>query len=234
MKQRRARTALQTFAMAFAAGGLLCAGVASAQSGVPVPPHTQTAQVAKRIIYNGLDMHATVFQSASTQQQVVSFYKQQWGKRVAVNRLQSSKIVGHLEGDDYITVQVTPDGTGSRGTIGIVKLPAAGAAKPQLGRGLPQPFGSKVVNDIAYPDDRTPARTVLMVDKLSPDQNASWFRARLIANGWKDADVNSCSRGAAHCVMAFARGKSTLMLVSEQTQGRSEVLMNIQNPSPKG
>lgn len=212
------------------AGCVLSASVAAAVPDVPVPPHTQTAQVAKRIIYNGLDMHAQVFRSTLTQAQVVDFYQRQWGKKIAVNTLRSDQVVGHLEGDDYITVQVTPDSAGSKGTIGVVKLPPDGASKPQLGRGLPQPFGAHVVNDIRYPDDRTPARTVLLVDQLSPDQNAGYFRSRLIANGWKDANVNQCAYSASHCVMEFSRGNSKMMFVAQQVQGRSEVLMNILNP----
>lgn len=215
------------------AGGLLalaCASTAYATPDVPVPPKTQTAPVARKIIYNGLDMHAQVFQSDLSQKDVIDFYKHQWGKQVSVNALQSSKIVGHLDGDSFITVQVTPDGAGSKGTIGIVKLPPKDAPHPQLGKGLPQPFGAKVVNDISYPEDRTPARTVLMVDQLAPDQNSSWFRSRLIANGWRDANTSACSQSAPACVMQFERGKSKMMFVSEKAGGRSEVLMNIQNP----
>ncbi|HEX7370636.1 MAG TPA: hypothetical protein VF284_10205 [Rhodanobacteraceae bacterium] len=216
--------------LAVMAVSLLYAGMAWATPNVPVPPRTQTAQVAKKIIYNGLDMHAQVFQSDLSQKDVIDFYKHQWGKQVSVNALQSSKIVGHLDGDSFITVQVTPDGAGSKGTIGIVKLPPKDAPRPQLGKGLPQPFGAKVVNDISYPEDHTPARTVLMVDQLAPDQNSSWFRSRLIANGWKDANTNTCSHSAPACVMQFERGKSKMMFVSEKAGGRSEVLVNIQNP----
>lgn len=230
MNRQSARMTKLVLAVTFAVCGALCARAALAQPDVPIPPNTQTVQVAKRIIYNGLDMHAKMFQSKLTQQQMVDFYKQQWGKQASVNSLQASKIVGHLEGENFITVQVTPDGAGSKGTIGVVKLPPQDAPRPQLGKGLPQPFGAKVVNDIGYPDDRTPARTVLMIDKLSPDQNESWFRSHLIANGWRDAGVNQCTHGADHCVMQLERGKSRMMFVSQETHGRSEVLMNILNP----
>lgn len=211
--------------------GLLYAAAASAHPDVPLPPQTQTAQVAKRIIFDGLEMHAKLFRSSLPQQRIVDFYRQQWGKQASVSTLQVSKIVGHADGDYFITVQVAPDGTGSKGTIGMVRLPADGAPRPQLGKGLPQPAGARVVNDISYPDDRTPARTVLLTDHLSPNQNADYFRSRLIANGWKDANVNQCAMGASHCVMQFRRGDSRMMFVSEQVQGRSQVLINILDPA---
>lgn len=227
----RASTCGTSITVLIALAASLSTNTAWAAPDVPLPPHTRTATVAKAIIYNGLDMHATVFQSDLSQQQVIHFYKQQWGKKSVVNSLQASKVVGHLDGDAFITVQVAPDGAGSKGTIGVIKLPPRGASRPQVGKGLPQPFGAKVVNDIAYPDDRTPARTVLMIDKLSPDQNADYFRSRLIANGWTDANTNGCAHGADHCVLEFKRGHSTMMFVSQRTQERSEVLMNIQNPA---
>lgn len=211
--------------------GSLGAGAAQAAASVALPPDTQSAPVARHIIYNGLDMHATVFQSSLSQGQVVDFYKQRWGKAIAINDLQASKIVGHLEGDDYVTVQVSADGSGSKGTIGVVRLPPKGAPRPELGKGLPQPSGARVVNDIAYPDDRTPARTVLMTDALSPAQNAQWFRSRLLVGGWKQAGEDRCAHGAAHCVLQFERGKSRMMLVAARGQGRSEVLMNVMNPT---
>lgn len=196
---------------------------------VPLPPDTQKADVSQRIIYDGLEMHASVFSSTLTQQQVVDFYKQKWGK-VAVNSLQSSKIVGHPDGDYFVTVQVNAYGSGSKGTIGIVRLPDSDAPRPKLGAGLPQPDNTKVVNDISYPDDAVPARTVLMMNALSVDQNAEYFRSRLIANGWKDASANQCHGGTGNCVMQFDRGNSRMTLVTESAREGSQVLINILDP----
>lgn len=231
MKSQRAR-----FVRCWLTGLLLTMGAGyacavQAAPDVPLPPDVRIAQVAKRIIYNGLDMHATVFRSNLPQQQVVDFYKSRWGRQATVSTLQSSKIVGHLEDDKFVTVQVSAAAGGSKGTIGVVRLPPKGAPRPQLGTGLPRPSGTRVVNDISYPDDRTPARTVVMIDKLSPAQNGSWFRSRLIAKGWKDANTNKCDRSADHCVLQFERGQSRMMFVAQRGQGRSEILMNILNPS---
>lgn len=216
----------------FVAASFSCSVAVGATPDVALPPQTQSAQVAKRIVYNGLDMHANVFESGLSQQQVVDFYRRKWGKKTSINDVGSSKVVGHLDGDFFITVQVTSDGEGSKGTIGVVRLPPEATPRPELGKGLPQPFGTKVVNDISYPDDRTPARTVLMVDGLSPNQNADWFRSRLIAKGWTDAGANDCRRGAGYCVLQFERGKTKMMFVAQRTEtaDRSQILMNILNP----
>jgi hypothetical protein len=212
---------------------LLHAVTARAQANtpdVPLPPDTQKADVSQRIIYDGLEMHASVFRSTLTQQQIVDFYKRQWGGKVAVHSLQSSEVVGHPDGDYLVTVQVSAYGSGSKGTIGMVRAPDANAPRPTLGAGLPQPDNTKVVNDISYPDDAVPARTVLMMNALSVDQNAEYFRSRLIANGWKDANANQCHGGTGNCVMAFDRGSSRMTLVTESAREGSQVLINILDP----
>jgi hypothetical protein len=219
--------------MATLACCLSFAAALRANPDVPLPPQTTSTDVARRIVYNGLDMYASVFRSKLSQAQVVDYYKQQWGRQVSVSTLQSSRIVGHRDGDYFITVQVSGAGAGSTGTIGMVRLPAADAARPSLGAGLPKPANTRVVNDISYPDDATPARTVLMANALSADQNADYFRSRLISNGWKDAAANDCSYGAGRCVMQFQHGKSRMVLVADRANGRggSDVLINILDPS---
>lgn len=212
-------------------GCSLCVVVAWAQTDVPLPPQTRRAQVAHRIVYNGLDMHASVFRSGLSQAQVVDYYKQLWGKQAVVNTIQASQIVGHRDGDYYVTVQVTGYGGGSKGTMGTIRLPAADAPRPVLGGGLPQPDNTRVINDISYPDDPTPARTVLMMNALSVDQNTDYFRSHLIANGWKDAGANQCASGAGNCVMQFGRGKSRMVLIAESGKAGSQVLINILDPA---
>lgn len=197
---------------------------------VPLPPDTQKSDVSQRIIYDGLEMHAAIFRSGQTQRQVIDFYKRQWGGKVALSSLQGAQIIGHPDGDYFVTVQVSAYGSGSKGTIGMLRTPDAGAPRPKLGAGLPQPDNTKVVNDISYPDDQVPARTVLMMNALSVDQNAEYFRSRLIANGWKDANANQCHGGTDDCVMQFDRGSSRMTLVSESAREGSQVLINILGP----
>lgn len=216
--------------IAVSASCLLPLGALWAQTDVPLPPHTQSAEVARHIVYNGMDMYASVFRSDLSQAQVVDYYKRQWGRQAVVNAMQSSRVVGHRDGDYYLTVQVTGFGDGSKGTIGAMRLPETDAPRPILGNGLPQPENTKVVNDISYPDDPVPARTVLMMNALSIDQNAEYFRSRLIANGWKDANANQCHGGTGSCVMQFDRGNSRMTLVTESAREGSQVLINILDP----
>lgn len=194
----------------------------------PLPAGTRTEDVAQHIVFNGLDMHAQTFTSTQNQDELVEFYRKAWDKEVVVNRMGPAQVIGHRDGDYYITVQVNGTGSGSKGNIGIVDV--ADAPKHFVpGKGLPAPAGSKVFNDIAYPDDSVPARTVAMRNGLSPTQNTAYFRERLVADGWKVSDAGTC--GASDCVMRYERGESKLtLLVMREGASQSQVLINVLQP----
>ncbi|MHB1057455.1 MAG: hypothetical protein ACYC0F_06200 [Rhodanobacter sp.] len=192
-----------------------------------LPDGTRTADVARRIVFNGLDMRAQVFATPRSPAEVVAFYEDLWKGEVVVDQTGKGQVIGHRQGDYYITVQVSGNGGGSRGDIGIVDV-ASAPKHFEPGKGLPHPMGSTVFNDIAYPDDPTPARTVAMRNRLSPQQNASYFRERLGAEGWKPADANPCDAGS--CVLRYERGDSRMTLVMSALGGQSQVTINVLDP----
>lgn len=193
----------------------------------PPPPGAATSEVAQRMVFNGIDMRAQVFQSSRRAADVVAYYQQLWKPDVVVHQLGDAQVVAHKEGDYFITVQVRDFGGGSKGEVGVTDV--ATVRKDFVpGAGVPQPMGSKVFNDIAYPDDPTPARTVAMRNGLSPQQNAAFFRDRLAADGWKPSDANRCA--ADTCVLRYERGDSKMTLVLSPIGGQSQVMINLLNP----
>src|SRR5215470_1029408 len=87
---------------------------------VKLPDGAQSAEVASHMIFNGTDMRGQVFTSTESAANVVKFYRDLWGKQSVLNQIPGWQVVGHREGDFYITVQVRQEGGGSRGDIGIV------------------------------------------------------------------------------------------------------------------
>lgn len=209
-------------------GLLLCPAFALAWPATPLPPATQASPVAGHMVFNGLDMRAQVFQSSRPPAEIAAFYRALWHGKVVDNALGDAQVIGHRDGDYYITVQVRAAGSGSRGDIGVVDV---GHAPKDFvpGHGLPSPMGSTVFNDIAYPDDAVPARTVAMVNRLSPMQNAAFFRERLAGEGWKNTGDNRCASGT--CTLDYERGESRMVLVmTPADRGGSQVVLNVQHP----
>jgi hypothetical protein len=199
---------------------------ASAWPDLELPEGTRAAEVASHMIYNGTDMRGQVFTSSRSAADVVSFYRRLWGKRSVFDQLPGWQVIGHREGDFYFTVQVRPDGAGSRGDIGIIRIPSR-TAKVELGAGVPHPSNTIVFNDILYPDDRTPARTLAMLNKLSIQQNANYYREHLAAEGWKSADTHDCASSASACVMSFEQGDRKMMVALTAKASRSEIVINL-------
>ncbi len=210
---------------------LLLPIAASAGSSFPPPPLPENIEiepVAKRIVYNGLEMRASVFRSPQPAVEIIAFYQKAWKGRVVTNVLGDTTVIGHGDGDYFTSVRVGADGAGSKGEIGIVDVGSA-PKHFEPGKGLPKPMGSKVFNDIAYPDDPVPARTVALSNGLSAKQNATFFRERLAGEGWKPVADNACAQGS--CVLSYQRGSANLSLVAiAETGGQAQVVITVQQP----
>lgn len=193
----------------------------------PLPLATTTQSVAGRIVFNGLDMHAQTFTSPRSPDEILAFYRKVWREQVVVNQMGNEQVIGHREGDYFMTIQVSASGSGSRGNIGVVDV----ASAPEHfvpGKGIPTPMDSKVFNDIRYPDDPIPTRMIALSNQLSPQQNISFYRERLEGEGWKPLNDSCTSSG---CVLDFQRGDQKMNLVIEpQKNVRSQIVMTIQNP----
>ena len=191
-----------------------------------LPAGTAAAAVSPRMIYNGADMRSQVFTSTLPSQDILDWYQKQWGKDWVRDSVSGWEIIGHRQGDYYVTVQVRPDGKGSRGDIGMVRIPPAGTRPKPVGVGVIRPSDTQVVNDISYPDDATPARTVAMSNKLSVWQNAGYYREHLAADGWNPSEKNQCNSGSTGCVLAFEQGARKMMIAVTGDDTHSDIVMN--------
>ena len=208
------------------AGALPAGAFASDWPDPALPDGMQAAEISSHLIYNGADMRSRVFASTQNAADIVKFYRDLWGRQSVLNQLSGWQVVGHREGDFYITVQVRSDGSGSRGDIGIVRIPHD-HVRVELGKGVPRPANTTVFNDISYPDDPTPDRTLAMTNDLSVEQNASYYREHLIAQGWKPAGAGNCVSDAASCVMNYEQGDRKMTLAMTERSGHSEIVINV-------
>jgi len=210
---------------------LTAASVANAEAfpDVKIPYGMQTAMVSSRMVYNGNEMQDQIFTVKTSVADTLAFYRQLWGKASVVTSFNGAQIVAHKQGGYFITVEIRQDGSGSKGTIGVLKLPT-GNEKPQLGSGVPVPENSAVFNDIQYPDDATPARTIALRNMLSLRQNASYYREHLIGSGWKPTPMDTCTDASASCVMDFENGDKKITLALTSQGSTSRVVINMLGP----
>lgn len=184
--------------------GLVCiaAGAyAASWPDVAMPDGSTVASTAPRMIFNGSDMRTQIFRSDMKSDALIDWFKRAWKDDwVRDDEVNGWDVLGHKDGDFYITVQVRPEDAGSRGDVGIVRIPPKGT-KP-IGEGFARPFATTVHQRISYPDDPRPVCTLAMANKLSVSQNVSWYHDRMAADGWRPTRANQCEQGAGGCVLA--------------------------------
>lgn len=205
---------------------LVLAGPAAAASWPTVaePDDVQSEWVSKDMIYNGIPMRVSRFTSSQSVASVVAFYNRQWPGQTVVNEVGAKTVVGHADGEHYVTVEISGKGAGSQAQIGIVRLlkqkPATAA-----GADFPKPSGTQVVNDITYLD--TPGRTLAMETSLSPFQSEAFYASRLPATGWsRDTGASPCSMIALQCVVRYSRGKQDMTMTFQRHEQGSSIVVN--------
>ncbi|MBB1061989.1 hypothetical protein [Marilutibacter spongiae] len=204
-------------ALAFAAFPLLALLPWQAQAwpDVPLPEGSKGQMVSEHMKYNGLDMQSSRFASTEAVEDVIAFYRAKWPERTVVDQAEGKTLIGHMEGEHYVTIEIESDGAGSRGTIGILKSPAEGQT-PNLGEGFYRPAGTDVVSDIIYLDTPGKTRTLVLQNRMSPYVNQQSYNQRMRAEGWKSVGSAPCRPSSLECVARFegAGGKKMSMTMS--------------------
>lgn len=191
---------------------------------VPLPDGTTGESVSRHMLYNGLHMRTSRIQSTRTPAEVIEFYRQKWRGRIVENRIAGKTILGHLEGQHYITVDLRQRGGGTEATIGIMRVTPDGP-RSTPGKWLARPANTEVLNDVQYLDTPDKMRTLTLRNRLSPAQNYEFYRRTLLGKGWK-AEGPGCSVIANACSVQFASGERRLAMTIGREQDGTVIIAN--------
>lgn len=207
----------------------LVSGAAGAWPKVPLPEGSTGEAVSEHMSFNGMDMRASTFRTPLKLDDVVAFYARAWGKQHNVTKHEQSTIVGHPEGNYFVTVELTSSGGGTKGTIGIIKAPDKGES-PELGKGLYRPAGTEVLSDIVHNDTPSRSRTVVMRNRLSPYINQQHYSRRMGGDGWRETVSGRCMPASPECVVRYERGSGDrmAMTLSREAGRDTAIVVNIE------
>lgn len=209
--------------------GLLALSSAATHAGtwpdVPMPEGAHGEWVSRDMVHNGLPMRTSRYQVQMPPADLVAFLRRQWAGQVVVNEVGAQTIVGHAQGEHYVTVDIRADGAGSVAQVGIMRMSAKRPEKAP-GTGFPRPSGSRVVNDIEYVDE--PGRTLSVEAPLSPYQSDAYYRQKLAVDGWKldAAGSRPCVTMSMQCSASYARGKETMVLTFMRMDKGTSIVAN--------
>lgn len=96
---------------------------------VRLPPGAQGFSLGESLFANGVPMQVQGFLSRQPAPQVLAWFRASLGMPLVENQVGASTVLGRAQGSHYLTVQVEPAGTGSRGLIAQADLQAMAAGR---------------------------------------------------------------------------------------------------------
>lgn len=194
---------------------------------VPLPEDSQGEWVSRDMNYNGINMRASRFVTTGQVEDIKAYYQDLWRGESVVNDIAGKTVIGHAEGNHFITVELKPLGGGTEGIIGVMEM-FEGEMEFTLGEGFATPGGSQVYNDIRYYDGPRESRTVALQNNHSPFVNHQFYYHQLRMQGWHiSSDPTQCRSYSNSCVAGFEKNRKTLNLVISRVpeQGTHVVLI---------
>jgi len=144
--------------------------------GVDLPKDVSAYDIGQQVTVNGLPMRMRGFVSRGKPAQVAAWFHQSLGKHLVENTLANKLILGRPQGEYYISIQLEPIGTGTRGLVAVSHLKAGydnradtQATTERLLSRLPS--GSRLVSQMASSDGGKQSNYVVIANTYSEDVN---------------------------------------------------------------
>lgn len=200
----------------------------------PAPPAGRLEWVASNLRYTGIPMQIKELITEQTPQQVIAFYKSQWGGQPPYYHeydVPGWKAIATLRSRCFYTVQVKADGKGARALLGVSARPQNGQP-PRPGANFPVLSGSRVVNDIDHFDHGKTARTLLIMNNYSPEMNVAYYRRALKSDGWVPIVDRSVpgAKGLSHVLVLKHGHHETNLTIAPAPKGSSIVVTQVDRP----
>jgi hypothetical protein len=199
---------------------------------IPMPEDARVTRMGESMRVNGNDVIIRTFTSKESAQDVVDFYREEWGESrnaepgYTINNLKKPwTLISRIENEYLITVQVRADSDdASFATVAISRLSDRSRA-PKLGEGFPTMGGSDVLNEVVSKDLGQSGRTMMLGNKHDMATNVDFYREQYGAGGWAfdlDRDVG----GMMH-VLALRKARQRVnMVISKSTNGGTVIVVN--------
>jgi hypothetical protein len=214
--------------------GLFCfSHLAYSKPKFDAPPRAKVELISSSLKTEGIELSIRRFEVISmTVEEVLNFYREEWGERVGETDLPPWKMIGTKQKENYWNVQVQRlSGGGSWGYLSVSDLPDILKNKKPLGieanaqKRFPMMTGSQVVNDLLHDDVGKKARTLMLRNSSSVSSNADYYRNHYIARGYKATMDKSDLRSRTY-LLEFNKLNETVSLVLDSNQGQTTVVAN--------
>ena len=223
----------------------LSGGQALAQSKWPsisLPKEVQSFSIGEQITVNGYPMRMRGFVSALKPEQLAALFRQSLGSPLVENTMAKKLILGRSQGEYYLTVQLEPAGSGSRGVASVTDLKAASenraAVEENTERWLSRlPSGSQLLSQMTSEDAGKLSTYLLVINTQSEALNYERLKSLMRKDGLEleheasPTDKSSATRfqeAPNGKTMIFkGAGKEAIATISRDGNGKTAIVLNI-------
>ena len=215
----------------------LCCAVAGeaalAAPEVPPPPGAQIGLLGEDMVFNGIPMDIRQFHSKLTVQEVLEYYGEVWPAGtekepgyVVSDDLKPWTLITRAEDGYLMTVQVTANGSGSRGFLARSRMDNA-LEDNRLGENFPVMHGTTPMNDVRTRDIGKDGRTMAFLNDRTPQANADFYRTWFASRGWT-LDMDKAPGTQGH-VLSFRNGNKGVNIVINGRADRTYIVAQTTN-----
>ena len=224
----------------------LCAGtVAAASADWPapkLPDGIDSFNVGDQITVNGLPMRLRGFVSAKRPAALLDEFRFSLGKPLVENTVGTKTVLGRAEGGFYVSVEVEPTGTGSKGVVAVTDLKTMMQQHAQRAtdnaRWLDRlPPGSSIASQMTSSDAGRAANHIVIVNTHSERLNSDALTSLMRADGYQlepeSASTTTLPRGtsasqaSAQTLYFKAPGKEAMAVIARDGDKTSIVLNTV-------
>lgn len=230
---------LLALAMFVALGAARGAPAEAAWPQVRIPRQVDTFDIGPEMIVNGTPARMRGFVSHASPTEVAESFRQVLGRPLVEDRRGNMLVLGRGEGRYYMTVQIQPFGSGTRGLLAVTTptlkqrdAADAGAARRLLSA---LPPGSTLASHTSSVDGAIRAEHDAIVNSHSVDVNTEYVTRMLRASGFvleheagpsATADWRMRTAGNARTLFFKRAGGEAVAVLFTADSGKSVIVLN--------
>lgn len=184
---------------------LLCMQGAAAQAAWPkvgMPKDVQAFDVGGQVTTNGIPMRMQGFVANAKPEQLADWFRQNMGRPLVENTVGGKLILGRAQGEHYLTVQLEPAGSGTRGLVAVSHLKAAQDTQAQTQAATNRwmsrlPSGSQLMTQTVSEDAGKLSTYRVVVNSHSQETNSERIKSMMREDGLAFEREAAADAGAA-------------------------------------
>lgn len=211
-----------------------CITAAAAQSAWRLPDEAQSFEIARDITAGGIPMRLSGFVSALPPPALAERFRQSLGEPLVETKMKTPRahgiVLGRMQRDGYLTVQIEAAGSGARGIIAMSDLNNSSARRRKAledGRRWQArlPAGTRILSDIRSRDGDRLWHQLVLSNALTPEGNRAVLERLMREDGMQLA--HQAARASGQSLLFAGPGREATASILRSADGASAIVLDI-------